>query len=122
LKELKAPVGFFLGGAMDQASPKVSTPFRPRLSMQYKLIYLLKGQEDYGYFGPEVPVWQAVNKQLSHMGTYSSPGGGLSGKSAIPFLEWQMRGDATAKARCTDKNAVNSLFKDGWEIKFKNFK
>ncbi|KAF2674410.1 hypothetical protein BT63DRAFT_474160 [Microthyrium microscopicum] len=102
LKQLKAPVGFFLGGAYDQASAN--------------------GQADYDQFSSDLPVWQAVNKNLTHMATYTSPGGGLSGKSAVPFLEWQMRGDAKAKAQCTDKSAPNSLYKDGWEIKFKNFK
>jgi hypothetical protein len=101
LKELKAPVGYFLGGPLDVAYPN--------------------GERDYPLLPVGLPSLKA-SLDSGHMGTYGSTGGGKFGKAAVAFFEWQFRGDEKAKAKFTDPNSEGSLVKDNWNVTMKNFK
>ncbi|KAF2423491.1 hypothetical protein EJ08DRAFT_701142 [Tothia fuscella] len=100
LKELKAPVGYFLGGPLDIAYPN--------------------GERDYPLLPAGLPAMKA-SLDTGHMGTYGSTGGGKFGKAAVAFLEWQFRGDARAKAKFTDPASEGSLVKDNWNVTTKGF-
>jgi len=100
LKELKAPIGYFLGGPKDVAYPN--------------------GERDYPILPAGLPAMKA-SLDSGHMGTYGSTGGGKFGKAAVAFLEWQFRGDQKAKLKFTDPNSEGSLVKDNWNVTMKNF-
>lgn len=100
LKELKAPVAYFLGGPLDIAYPN--------------------GESDYPLLPEGLPSVK-VSLDSGHMGTYGSTGGGKFGKAAVAFFEWQFRGDAKAKAKFTDPASEGSLVKDNWNVTMKGF-
>ncbi|KAE9994573.1 hypothetical protein EG327_008086 [Venturia inaequalis] len=100
LKELKAPVAYFLGGPLDIAYPN--------------------GEADYPLLPEGLPSVK-VSLDSGHMGTYGATGGGKFGKAAVAFFEWQFRGDAKAKAKFTDPASEGSLVKDNWNVTMKGF-
>jgi len=100
LKELKAPVAYFLGGPKDVA--------------------YANGEADYPLLPAGLP---AVKCSLDsgHMGTYMSTGGGKFGKAAVAYFEWQFRDDPKAKLKFTDPNSEGSLVKDHWNVTMKGY-
>ncbi len=91
------------------------------------VIYILGGPRDIAYGNgmddfkriTHVPV-VAVNEDTGHGGTFLEPNGGPAAQVAVKWLDWQLRGDATAEKYfmgkdcgiCTDKR---------WTIERKNF-
>jgi len=100
LKELKAPVAYFLGGPKDVA--------------------YANGEADYPLLPAGLP---AVKCSLDsgHMGTYMATGGGKFGKAAVAYFEWQFRDDAKSKLKFTDPKSEGSLVKDNWNVTMKGY-
>lgn len=44
----------------------------------------------------KVPVFQAWQDGMTHIGTYGAPDGGFFGKLAVAWLDWQLKSDAKA--------------------------
>ncbi|MBO9498969.1 MAG: hypothetical protein J7496_13895 [Novosphingobium sp.] len=76
LDRLHTPVLYLLGGPTDIAYPN--------------------GTDDFARIG-RVPI-VLVNIPTGHGGTYNDPEGGKGARIVIDWLEWQLRGDAKAKA------------------------
>lgn len=76
LSRFHTPVLYLLGGPTDIAYPQ--------------------GIDDYARIG-QVPI-VLVNIPTGHGGTYNDPKGGKGARIVIDWLQWQLRGDAKAKA------------------------
>jgi hypothetical protein len=62
-----------------------------------------------------------MSKNVGHMGTFDAPHGGEFAVIMTNFLDWQLKGNETAKGLFTDP-ATASLKARGWnEFKMKNF-
>jgi hypothetical protein len=79
----------------------------------------MKGSKDYALLNPSVPALFA-SLDTGHMGTYFAPGGGKFGKAAVAFLEWQLRGNSTAKSIVMDPKSPGSLVQDKWNVTSRN--
>lgn len=55
-----------------------------------------------------------------HAGTYSATNGGKFGQAAVAYLQWQFRGNETAKAICENAKVQGSLVSDKWNVTYKN--
>lgn len=101
--------GFFTGGASpitgianDKATlAKLHTP----------VLYVLGGPKDIAYangmddFGRISGLPAAViNIPVGHTGTYFEPNGGLAAQLVTSWLDWQLKGDKTARQRFTGPN------------------
>lgn len=56
-----------------------------------------------------------------HGGTFFATNGGKAGKAAVAYLQWQFRGNETAKAICLDSKKQGSLVSDKWNVTYKNW-
>jgi len=91
------------------------------------VIYILGGPEDIAYANgmddferiAHVPV-AVANLPVGHGGTYQEPNGGAAASVAVSWLDWQLRGDATAGRRFVGENC--GLCRDSeWTLERKNF-
>ncbi|KAI4642322.1 hypothetical protein J4E93_007469 [Alternaria ventricosa] len=89
LKELKVPMVYLIGGPKD---------------MGYNT-----SAKDYALLNTGTPKLRA-NLDTGHDGTFAATNGGKQGKAAVAYLEWQWRGNATARAYLLD----GGLEKDNW--------
>lgn len=87
------PVFFFLGGPSDIAYGN--------------------GERDYGAMPAGVPKWKG-NLDVGHGGTYNDPNGGKFGVIGGYWVEWIMRGDASA----ADYLIGDGAKQDGWSVEF----
>lgn len=67
-----------------------------------------------------LPAYQA-SLDTGHGGTYSATNGGKFGKAVVAYLEWTLRGNATAKALCLTPSSPGSLVSDHWNVTYKNW-
>jgi hypothetical protein len=96
LKDIHTPVIYILGGSTDIA---------------YK-----NGMDDFQKIN-HVPI-AAANIETGHGGTYFQPNGGAAAQVAVNWLQWQLRGDAKAKAMFVGKDC--GLCKDPkWKLEKK---
>ena len=66
-----------------------------------------------------VPV-AVANLPVGHGGTYQEPNGGAAAQVAVSWLEWQLRGDATAARRFVGDDC--GLCRDSsWTLERRNF-
>jgi hypothetical protein len=85
-----------MGGAMSVGKDILQKLHSP-------VIYINGGEKDIAYANgmddfakiDKVPVGMA-NLDVGHGGTYSQPNGGEFGRVAVAWLQWQLKGDATA--------------------------
>lgn len=56
-----------------------------------------------------------------HGGTFAAENGGKFGKAAVAYLQWQFRGNETAKAVILDPKSPRSLVSENWTVDFKNW-
>ncbi|MEJ2109122.1 MAG: hypothetical protein P8Z37_04255 [Acidobacteriota bacterium] len=97
LQKLHSPVIYIDGGESDMAYPN--------------------GEDDFARIN-QVPIAIAHLKDVGHGGTYTQPNGGEFGKVAVAWLNWQLKGDNTAKKMFSGSDC--SLCKDSkWEYKQK---
>jgi len=82
LKTLHTPVLYILGGPMDVAYPN--------------------GTDDVAKID-QVPVFLA-DHPVRHMGTFAQPNGGSEAKVVTAWMDWQLKGDATAGRMFTGKD------------------
>jgi dienelactone hydrolase len=82
LKDIHTPVIYILGGSTDIA---------------YK-----NGMDDFQRIN-HVPI-AVANIESGHGGTYFQPNGGAAAQVAVGWLQWQLRGDAKAKAMFVGKD------------------
>lgn len=83
--------------------PKMDLDKRTLLTLHTPILYILGGEEDVAYrLGMDdfsrishVPV-AVANLPVGHGGTFEEPHGGAAAELAVLWLNWQMRGDATA--------------------------
>lgn len=75
------------------------------------ILYLIGGPEDIAYENAKVDFERInnvpiamVNYKVGHGGTYGEPQGGILGKVALQWMNWQMKGDKSAKKYFVDKN------------------
>jgi dienelactone hydrolase len=96
LKDIHTPVIYILGGSKDIA---------------YK-----NGMDDFQRIN-HVPI-AVANIEKGHGGTYFEPNGGAAAQVAVNWLQWQLRGDAKAKAMFVGKDC--GLCKDPqWKLEKK---
>jgi len=96
LKDIHTPVIYILGGSTDIA---------------YK-----NGMDDFQRIN-QVPI-AVANIETGHGGTYFQPNGGAAAQVAVAWLQWQLRGDAKAKAMFVGKDC--GLCKDPkWKLEKK---
>lgn len=96
LKDIHTPVIYILGGPTDIA---------------YK-----NGMDDFQRIN-HVPI-AVANIETGHGGTYFEPNGGAAAQVAVSWLQWQLRGDAKAKAMFVGKDC--GLCKDPkWKLEKK---
>jgi dienelactone hydrolase len=74
LAKLHAPIAYFIGGPTDVAYPNAEDDFK-RITT--------------------VPVFKG-NLNVGHGGTFRHPGAGWFGEVGVAWLDWQLKGDATA--------------------------
>jgi dienelactone hydrolase len=97
LQKLHSPVIYIDGGESDMAYPN--------------------GEDDFARIN-QVPIAIAHLKDVGHGGTYAQPNGGGFGKVAVAWLNWQLKGDNTAKKMFSGSDC--GLCKDSkWEYKKK---
>src|SRR6185295_2106366 len=91
------------------------------------VIYILGGPPDIAYKNgmddfqriAHVPV-AVANLPVGHGGTYQEPNGGAAAQVAVSWLEWQLRGDATAARRFVGDDC--GLCRDSsWTFERRNF-
>jgi hypothetical protein len=90
-QNFRKPVFFFLGGQSD--------------------IAYANGERDYAAMPAGVPKWKG-NLNVGHGGTYTDVNGGKFGVIGSHWVEWTMRGNASAAEYLTGSGATN----DGWSV------
>lgn len=91
------------------------------LSHRWLRGWVLQSEKDYGLLPAGLPAYRA-SLDIGHGGTYNATNGGKFGKAAVAFLEWQFRGNDTAKAILQDGKAPGSLVSESWKnITYKNW-
>ena len=65
-----------------------------------------------------IPVFRAWLEKMGHSGTYSEPNGGAFGKVAVAWLQWQLRGDASA-SRMFKGTDCGLCAMPGWHVQKK---
>jgi len=90
------------------------------------ILYILGGPKDIAYANgmddftkiDAVPV-AVVSNDANHGGDFLKPNGGPSGHAAVQWLEWQLRGDAKARAYFVGKDCGACTDKE-WTVSRKN--
>jgi hypothetical protein len=114
ISELKAPIGWFVGGSHDAGFAFV------RLTLETLLLTDRgKAQKDYKTLSKGVPALFA-SLDTGHLGTYAAPNAGKFGKAAVAFLDWQFRGKENSKRKFVDPLSEGSFVKDNWNITMKD--
>jgi len=90
-RSFKKPVFFFLGGQSD--------------------IAFGNGERDYNYMPGGTPKWKG-NLNVGHGGTYHENNGGKFGTIGARWVQWVMRGNATASQYLNGDGAKNA----GWSV------
>ena len=90
-RNFRKPVFFFMGGPSDIAYGN--------------------GERDYNYMPAGVPKWKG-NLNVGHGGTYHEHNGGKFGTIGARWVQWIMRGNATAGQYLTGNEARNA----GWSV------
>lgn len=62
-------------------------------------IAYLNGKKDFETLPTHIPVFYGVYPSVGHGGTYTQDNGGPYGKIAVPWLKWQLDGDAGATGK-----------------------
>jgi len=72
------------------------------------------GKSDFEAMPPRVPIFYGVYPSVGHGGTYNQDNGGPFGQVAVAWLNWQLKGDKSAKGKgyfvgdkctlCSDSN------------------
>ena len=105
--------------------PGMDVPKEALKDIHTPVIYILGGEKDIAYKNGmddfqrinHVPVATA-NIDKGHGGTYFEPNGGAAAQVAVAWLQWQLRGDAKAKAMFVGKDC--GLCKDPqWKLEKK---
>ncbi|KAH6667933.1 hypothetical protein B0J14DRAFT_567283 [Halenospora varia] len=100
LGELRSPVAWLVGGVKDMG--------------------FVNSEKDYVLLPSGLPAYWA-SLDTGHGGTFSATNGGKFGKAAVAYLQWQFRGNTTAKAVCQDAKAPGSLVSNNWNVTYKNW-
>jgi hypothetical protein len=85
-------------------------------------LYVLGGETDIAYANGmddyerihHVPVFMANLVGVGHGGSYWNPNGGKAAELVVAWLDWQLRGDATAARKFT--SAVGFRQDPAWKI------
>ena len=105
--------------------PGMDVPKEALKDIHTPVIYILGGEKDIAYKNGmddfqrinQVPV-AVANIEKGHGGTYFDPNGGAAAQVAVSWLQWQLRGDAKAKAMFVGKDC--GLCKDPqWKLEKK---
>ena len=105
------------------AMPGMPMPTKDKLrEIHCPVLYLMGGKEDIAYGNgmddfhriQHVPAY-AANYPVGHGGTYRQPHGGEFSVVALQWLQWQLRGDKTARTFFVGKNP-GILHRDGWTL------
>ena len=79
-----------------------------------------KAEKDYKLLNTGLPSYKA-SLDTGHGGTYAATNGGKFGKAVVAYLEWQWRGNATAKSVLFEPSSAGSLVSDKWTVEYKNW-
>lgn len=91
---------------------KIHTPTLYVLGGETDIAYA-NGMDDYEHIH-HVPVFMANLVGVGHGGSYWNPNGGKAAELVVAWLDWQLRGDATAARKFTSENGFR---KDpAWKI------
>ncbi len=107
--------------------PGLKVPKSTLKSYHTPVLYILGGPTDVAYENgmedfrliDHVPV-AVANLPVGHGGTYHEPNGGAAAQVAVAWLDWQLRGDARAKAQFVGENC-GLCRDDKWTLQRKNF-
>lgn len=117
--------GLFNAGA-NTPSAEMNVPKSALQSLHTPTLYLLGGETDIAYPNGmddfrrigHVPVFLANLRGVGHGGTYWEPNGGKAAATVVAWLDWQLRGDATAGRMFRGKDC--GLCKDSaWAVESK---
>ncbi len=100
LDRLHAPIAYISGDASDVAFPNADDDFA-RITT--------------------VPVLRAWRQGVGHSGTYREPAGGAFAPVAIGWLDWQLKGEAAARAMFLPAGACTLCTAPGWTVRSKGF-
>jgi len=100
LKQLHAPVGYFLGGTSDMA-------YRP-------------GTQDYQNLPPSIPAVLVNNPKGGHMQDFMTKQGGLVAFAGRSFFDWILKNSTEGREVLLSKSS--RLAKAGWQVQNKGFK
>jgi len=78
LHEMHAPIAYFIGGASDIAYPNAETDWQALQELDLAAIN--------------------ANMEVGHGATYQMPNGGPFASGPLAWLQWQLKGDAQARA------------------------
>ena len=115
--------GLFEAGG--NTMPGMDVPKEALKDIHTPVIYILGGEKDIAYKNGmddfqrinHVPI-AVANIDKGHGGTYFDPNGGAAAQVAVNWLQWQLRGDAKAKAMFVGKDC--GLCKDPqWKLEKK---
>jgi dienelactone hydrolase len=115
--------GLFEAGG--NTMPGMDVPKEALKDIHTPVIYILGGEKDIAYKNGmddfkrinHVPI-AVANIEKGHGGTYFEPNGGAAAQVAVNWLQWQLRGDAKAKAMFVGKDC--GLCKDPqWKLEKK---
>jgi len=98
-KNFKNPIAYFLGGPADMAQ-----------SM---------GERQWNNIPSNIPALQGTNP-IGHIGSYYQKSGGKTGRVAVSFFKWQLKGDESQKAQFCGPPGSSNLMKEGSVFKSKN--
>lgn len=71
---------------------------------------ITKGESDYRNLPSGTPSWKGNLNSVGHGGTYGQYNGGLYAKATVKWLQFVLKGDASARAYFEGNTAVS----DGW--------
>lgn len=118
-------------GIFDEGVPSISGMELDKSYLERfhsSVLYVLGGPDDIAYGNgtddfarvDHVPI-MLLDKPVGHSGTFREPMGGEVGWIAVDWLEWQLRGSATAARTFTGENCRLCNGADGWTLEAKNW-
>jgi hypothetical protein len=119
VKQLHAPVGYFLGGTSDMAYRPVR---REILLVVFDNTLMLRpqGTNDYNNLPANVRAVLVNNPRGGHMKDMMTKQGGLVAVAGRSFLDWVFKNSSDGREMLLGKSS--RLARAGWQIKHKGFK
>jgi hypothetical protein len=83
------------------------------------LLKFIQGERHWKNIPSNIPALQGTNP-IGHIGSYYQKYGGKTGRVAVSFFKWQLKGVKSEKAQFCDPAGSSVLMKEGNVFKSKN--